>query len=674
MDAPPTGRRRLTPTLVAAAVAGAAGLGIGVLVQTTLPAGVLVALALGVFGVALLATRRAAAAEARDLLAALQQAAARGYADAVPHGGELAAAVERMRAQLRTTATGHYSLDAVLDSMQDAVLVTDAEGCITRSNAATERLLGWNAAQLEGRNIATLVAEQERRLFALARAVEETREYVMVAHSGARVPIALSGSRILADRVGAPAGCIFVGHDISERRRAERRVRYLARNDALTRIPNRLQFQHLLQQAIARSRRTGTRLALCYLDLDRFKDVNDSFGHAAGDRTLEILSERLTRIAPHDSRVGRLAGDEFALFVENLSPADAVETLTTIARNLLDELGRVFHLNENEVYLSVSIGIALCDEASDNTIDLIRNADTAMYHAKQGGGGNYAFYDPQMSAATVERLVLKSKLRRSLELDEFVVLYQPKVDLATGKMAGAEALLRWRLPGHGDIAASMFIPLAEQTGLIQSIGEWVLRRVCSDYREWSKHVADPGRISINLSLRQLQQASFITRFASVFREYGVDPSRLELEITETTLMSNAPRTMQVLEELRALGIRLSIDDFGTGYSSLSALQQMPVETLKIDQSFVRDVGTDPADATLVRTIIEMGRSLGMEVVAEGVETESQLAFLKARGCHYGQGLLFGRPISADAFLARLQHAAADAPTSLRGGAAGRPTG
>ena len=416
-----------------------------------------------------------------------------------------------------------------------------------------------------------------------------------------------------------------------------------------------MQFQHLLQQAIARAHRNHTSLALMYLDLDRFKDVNDTFGHAAGDRTLEILSERLTRVAPKGAVVGRLAGDEFALFLENLPPgADARPALAAMGRQLLDDVSRAFFLNDNEVYLTVSVGIALCPDDAGNTIDLIRNADAAMYHSKQGGGGTYAFYAPDMNAAAVERLILKSKLRRSLERDEFVILYQPKIDLTTGLIAGAEALLRWRLPGHGDIPPAHFIPLAEQTNLILPIGEWVLRRVCTDYSGWSQAVAKPGRISINLSLKQLQQASFITRFASVFREHGVSPDCLELEITETTLMANAPRTVNMLAELHDLGIHLSIDDFGTGFSSLSALQQLPVETLKIDQSFVRKVATDSDDATLVRTIIEMGRNLEMEVVAEGVETREQLEALREHGCHYAQGRLFGEPMTATDFQGLLQ--------------------
>ncbi|HUO79517.1 MAG TPA: EAL domain-containing protein [Steroidobacteraceae bacterium] len=577
---------------------------------------------------------------------------------------ELAAAIERMREKLhQTTITRNY-LDVVLNSMTDAVLVTEPDGRISRANEAAVRLFGWPESELAGRDVASLMAPEERRNFALERAVKETREFMIRTREGGAVPVSLSGSTISGRRAASDAedgdgattsfeGCIFVARDITERKRAERRIRYLARYDTLTKIPNRMQFQHLLQQAIARAHRNGTTLALLYLDLDRFKDVNDTFGHAAGDRTLEILSERLTRVVPKGAVVGRLAGDEFAVFIENLPAGDCRPALAAVARQVLDDVSRAFFLNDTEVYLTLSLGVALCPDDAGNTIDLIRNADAAMYHSKQNGGGSYAFYAPEMNAEAVERLILKSKLRRSLERDEFVILYQPKVEIASGRIAGAEALLRWRLPGHGDIPPAHFIPLAEQTNLILPIGEWVLRRVCADYKSWRGQVPDPGRVSINLSLKQLQQASFITRFASVFREYGVEPRCLELEITETTLMSNAPRTVRMLGELHDLGINLSIDDFGTGYSSLSALQQLPVETLKIDQSFVRKATVDAQDATLVRTIIEMGRNLEMQVVAEGVETIDQLEFLRALGCHYAQGRLFGEPMSAEALLALL---------------------
>ena len=349
-------------------------------------------------------------------------------------------------------------------------------------------------------------------------------------------------------------------------------------------------------------------MALLYLDMDRFKEVNDTFGHGAGDRVLEVLAERLARAVPQETVVGRLAGDEFALFVEGLAAeADNRGPIAQLARAILTEVSRPFQLNQHEVFLTASIGVAFCPRDAENVIDLIRNADAAMYYSKQNGGNTFAFYSPEMNAAAVERLMLKSKLRRALERDELEIRYQPKVDLRNGHIIGAEALLRWRLPGHGDIPPSQFIPLAEETNLILDIGEWVLNRVCMDYRQMQREGNDPGRISLNLSLKQLRQASFILRCRSVFRRHGVSPTAFELEITETTLMADAPRTVRLLDELFAMGLHLSIDDFGTGYSSLSALQQFPIGTLKIDQSFVRDASEDAGDATIVRTIIEMGR-------------------------------------------------------------------
>src|SRR6516225_5291795 len=404
----------------------------------------------------------------------------------------------------------------------------------------------------------------------------------------------------------------------------------------------------------SRALRAGQVVAVLYLDMDRFKEVNDTFGHDAGDRVLEVLAERLTRAVPRETVVGRLAGDEFALFVDSL-PADADNRgpIAQLARALLTEVSRPFQLNQHEVFLTASVGIAFCPRDAENVIDLIRNADAAMYYSKQNGGNTFAFYSPEMNAAAVERLMLKSKLRRALERDELEIRYQPKVDLRTGRISGAEALLRWRLPGHGDIPPSHFIPLAEETNLILDIGEWVLNRVCLDYRQMQAQGGDPGRISLNLSLKQLRQASFILRCRSVFRRHHVSPTAFELEITETTLMADPQRTVRLLDELYAMGLHLSIDDFGTGYSSLSALQQFPIGTLKIDQSFVRDASDDAGDATIVRTIIEMGRSLGMEVIAEGVESQRQLDFLRANACNFGQGRLFGEPCSADELLALL---------------------
>jgi diguanylate cyclase (GGDEF)-like protein/PAS domain S-box-containing protein len=568
----------------------------------------------------------------------------------VPEIAALETALERMRQALTGTSISRDYLDTVLNSMSDAVLVTAPDGRIRTVNAAAGELLGRTSAELVGVEFESLVADPHRAAFSIERMLREHGETVVSTARGQTIPVSVRASTI-SSQDPAFQGNIFVLRDITERKRAERRIRYLARFDMLTKMPNRMQFQHLLHQAITRCLRQSRGLVLLYVDVDNFKEINDTFGHAAGDRVLETLSDRLVRALPKESVVGRLAGDEFAVFVETADGArERREQAGALARLLLASVSRPLHVGDHELEVTVSIGIATCPEDAENVIDLIRDADAAMYHAKRAGRNCHVFYAPEMNVAAVERLLLKSKLRRALERDEFLLRYQPKVDLTSSKVVGAEALLRWRLPGHGEIAPAQFIPLAEESRLILEIGAWVLNQVCSDYASWQKEIADPGLVAINLSLKELNQASFIPRCRSVFEKHGVSPSRVELEITETTLMMDSERTLPLLDELRAMGVHLSIDDFGTGYSSLSALQQFPIGTLKIDQSFVRNAASDPDDATIVRTIIEMGRSLGLQVLAEGIETEQQREFLLASGCQFGQGRLFGEPVSADEFL------------------------
>ena len=577
------------------------------------------------------------------------------HSEPVPPSGvkeiaELESALERMRQALTGTTISRDYLDAVLNSMGDAVLVTTPDGRIRTVNTAAGNLLGREPAELVGTEFESLIADDHAKAFSIDRVLGEPGETVVSTARGQTIPVAVNASSISSSDP-AFQGHIFVLRDITERKRAERRIRYLARFDMLTKMPNRMQFQHLLHQAITRCLRQSRGLTLLYVDADNFKEINDTFGHAAGDRVLETLSERLTRALPKESVVGRLAGDEFAVFLEATSDANEQhEQAASLARLLLAAVSRPLHVGEHEIDLTVSVGIAACPRDADNVIDLIRNADAAMYHAKRAGRNCHVFYAPEMNVAAVERLLLKSKLRRALERNEFLLRYQPKVELGSGKVVGSEALLRWRLPGHGEIAPAQFIPLAEESRLILDIGAWVLNQVCSDYAQWQKHLSDPGMVAINLSLKELSQASFIPRCRSVFEKHGVSPGRVELEITETTLMLDAERTLPLLDELRAMGVHLSIDDFGTGYSSLSALQQFPIGTLKIDQSFVRNAASDPDDATIVRTIIEMGRSLGLQVLAEGIETEEQRNFLLLSGCEFGQGRLFGEPVSADEFL------------------------
>jgi len=572
------------------------------------------------------------------------------HGSGIPELAGLEGSLERMRQALAGTTISRDYLDTLLNSMSDAVLVTAPDGRVRTANLAAAKMLGFEPQQLQGLEFMSLVTEQHRPAFDLQQVLAEPGETVVSTSRGQTIPVSVTASVISSDDPRFK-GTIFVLRDITERKRAERRIRYLARFDTLTKMPNRMQFQHLLHQALTRSQRQGRGLMLLYVDIDNFKEINDTFGHAAGDRVLETVSERLARVLPRESVVGRLAGDEFAIFAEAADETDDRHAqAASIARQVLSEVSRPLHVGDHEIEVTASIGIAACPEDADNVIDLIRNADAAMYHAKRAGRNCHIFYAPEMNAAAVERLLLKSKLRRALDRDEFVLRYQPKVDLGSGQVVGAEALLRWRLPGHGEIAPSQFIPLAEESRLILDIGAWVLNQVCSDYATWQERVPDPGMVAINLSLKELSQASFIPHCRSVFEKHRVSPSRVELEITETTLMLDAERTLPLLDELRAMGVHLSIDDFGTGYSSLSALQQFPIGTLKIDQSFVRNAATDPDDATIVRTIIEMGRSMGLQVLAEGIETEEQRYFLLHAGCQFGQGRLFGEPISAGEFL------------------------
>ncbi len=564
--------------------------------------------------------------------------------------GALAAVFNEMRDKLRKTTHSRDYVDSILSGMNEAIIVTNDDGRIERINTATTHLLGYDDGELEGMSIDFVVNSEKSRSLADDAPSGLPREAVFESKYGESIPVSYTCSVIRNDGDGTRSR-IYAAQNITERRRAEKRIRYLARIDALTKIPNRMQFQHLLQRGIARARRAGKPLCLFYVDIDHFKEINDTFGHLAGDTTLETVAERLTAALPGQSVIGRLAGDEFAVIIDGLGPdRDGDQATRDLAQKLLDRLADPFFVQGHEVFMTASMGIAYYPQDAPNVIDLIRNADAALYNAKKSGGNVFEFYVPAMNEASVERLMTKSKLKRAFERDELLVHYQPKYNLETGEVFGAEALVRWELPERGIILPSDFIPIAEETNLIIEIGEWVLDKVCEDFRFWQRSVGSPGRVSVNLSLKQLRQLNFISRIGSIMRGYEVSPTSLELEITETTLMENPDRTIKLLDQLYGLGLHLAIDDFGTGYSSLSALQQFPISTLKIDRSFVQNIVTNPDDATLVDTIIQMGRNLNMDVVAEGVEDEAQLNFLQKLGCNFAQGLLFGDPMSADNYL------------------------
>jgi len=564
--------------------------------------------------------------------------------------GQLAAVFNDMRERLQNTTLSRDYVDSILSGMNEAIIVTSDDGRIARINNATTHLLGFNEDELIDTSIDHIVNTDSSQSLAKDAPSGLPKEAIFKSKFGESIPVSYTCSVVEGDN-GAPARRIYAAQNITERQRAEKRIRYLARIDPLTKIPNRMQLQHLLQRGIARSRRAGKTLCLFYLDIDHFKEINDTFGHLAGDTTLETVAERMRAALPAKSTIGRLAGDEFAVIVSGFGPDEKgiVET-SELAQKLLDRLADPFFVQGHEVFMTASMGIAYYPKDAPNVIDLIRNADAALYHAKKSGGSIFSFYAPEMNEASVERLMTKSKLKRAFERDELLVHYQPKYNLKTGEVFGAEALVRWELPDRGLILPSDFIPIAEDSSLIIEIGEWVLDKVCEDFRLWQRSVPSPGRVSVNLSLKQLRQLNFVDRISAIMRDHEVSPTSLELEITETTLMENPERTIKMLDELYGLGLHLAIDDFGTGYSSLSALQQFPISTLKIDKSFIRDIAINPDDATIVDTIIQMGRNMNMDVVAEGVEVEAQLIFLQKLDCTYVQGLLFGDPMSSSNYL------------------------
>jgi diguanylate cyclase (GGDEF)-like protein len=438
------------------------------------------------------------------------------------------------------------------------------------------------------------------------------------------------------------------------------RVRFLAYHDPLTRLPNRRRYAELLAQALDRAQRTSGLLAVVFFDLDDFKRVNDTLGHAIGDQLLRAVAQRVgTRLGSESGvtdlsfgsglRLARLGGDEFTLLATDLPGTDAAATL---ARRVLDALSEPFLLGSHEVFVSGSVGIALFPADGDDPALLMRNADTALSRAKELGKNRSLFFTAAMNEQAVERATLERDLRRGLERREFALHFQPVVDLAGGALVGVEALLRWRHPERGLVPPGEFISVAEETGLIVPLGEWILREACSVARGWQRAGRPPIPVSVNLSVRQFREEKLVEKIVAILDETGLDPCQLGLEITETVLMDADRRNLATLRSLRELGIAIAVDDFGTGYSSLGYLKHFPVDCLKIDRSFVRDVAADGGDAAITRAVIAMGKSLQLRVVAEGVETTAQLEFLRHHGCDAVQGFLAGQPVPAEEFAAR----------------------
>jgi len=431
--------------------------------------------------------------------------------------------------------------------------------------------------------------------------------------------------------------------DITERKQAEERVLHLAHYDSLTGLPNRVLFQDRLKQTLVQAHRNQKIVGVLFMDLDGFKTINDTLGHAYGDKLLQLASNRLTQCVRGGDTVARFGGDEFALILSDLA---AGQDAALVAQKLLDAIAAPFVLDANETYVTASVGITLYPVDSDGISALIKNADAAMYGAKAAGRNNYQFYTAEMNRSAQKKMFLETGLRRALEREEFVLHYQPKIDVLTGRTTGLEALLRWQSSSAGLVSPDEFISLLEETGLIMTVGSWVVRAACLQISEWQRAGVPMVPVAINISGRQFQQPGLDNLISSTLKAFNVDPCWLEIEITESSLMHKPVDAIAVLENLRALGIRISVDDFGTGYSSLSYLKRFPLNALKIDRSFVRDITVDADDAAITRAVLTLAHSLNLKVIAEGVETEEQLAFLHANHCDEAQGYLFSKPLSA----------------------------
>jgi diguanylate cyclase (GGDEF)-like protein/PAS domain S-box-containing protein len=543
-----------------------------------------------------------------------------------------------------------------LDSIGDAVISTDIQGKVTYLNIVAERLTGWRRDEAAGRpfkEVFKIIDSTTRETAAdpMALAIHENRTLnlapncILTRRDGIEAAIEDSAAPI-HDRRGQVTGAVMVFHDVSAARALAQQMAHLAQHDSLTDLPNRALLNDRLAQAMALSVRHGDKIAVLLLDVDRFKHINDSLGRAMGDRLLRSISRRLACCVRATDTVCRQGGDEFIVFFSDVvMPQDAA----VCAEKILAAVSEPHQIDEQQIHVTASIGIVIFpDDGSDSEV-LLKNADFAMYQAKNSGRNNYRFYESELNSAATERQSLENSLRHAIERHEFELHYQPKIRLETGRISAVEALLRWRHPQLGLIPPAQFIAIAEESGLIVPIGQWVLREGCRQATLWRGSGLRSIRLAVNVSAVELRSKYFAASVQKILDDTGFDPRSLELELTETFLMQDSKSTVAVLRKIKDMGIQLALDDFGTGYSSLSYMRRFPIDTLKVDQSFIRDLTTDADDASIVDAVISMGKSLHMRVVAEGVETLEQLRFLERHLCPEAQGYYFSRPVAADAF-------------------------
>ena len=553
----------------------------------------------------------------------------------------------------------------IMRHTSEAMMLTDARQHIVAVNPAFERITGYSSAEVIGRTPAMLCSGRHDAGFyqAMWASIRENGLWegeIWDRSKGGQIsPRQLRISAIFSGGRRRLTHYVGIFSDISARIAQDARIEYLAHHDPLTGLPNRASLAIHLDRALASARSSAGRFAVLVLDLDNFKTVNDSLGHHAGDQLLCEVAGRLRRFDGSGNQVIRLGGDEFLLLLDGAGDSEAV---VAKVRALVRAISEPCTIDGHQLHTSSSIGISLYPDDGESPEALIRNADTAMHHAKASGRNNYQFFAASMNAAANKRLHLESELWRALAENELLLHYQPQVDLPSGRIVGVEALVRWQHPQRGMIPPSDFIPVAEESGLILPLGHWVLLTACRQARAWLDEGIDMGEIAVNISAHQFKQPEFVSSVRAVLAETGLPAARLELEITESTVMHSADSSVTTLVELKAMGVKLAIDDFGTGYSSLSYLRRFPIDRLKIDRAFVADMESDADAASLVASIVALGRSLGLRLVAEGVENSAQAEFLREMACECGQGFHFHRPVLAEqlSFLGRLKQPAAQA--------------
>ena len=546
--------------------------------------------------------------------------------------------------------------EVTLNSISDAVIGTDVLGHVDYLNAAAERMTGWTKIDAIGHSIHEVmqIVDGETRepkenpidsVLKLNKPTALSPGTILIHRLGGEMTIEDSASPI-QDVSGKNTGAVIVFHDTSVQNIMAAKMEHLAQHDFLTSLPNRRLLNDRIGQAISYAKRHETNLAALFLDLDNFKHINDSLGHEIGDKLLQSVAERLTSCVRGSDTVSRQGGDEFVVLV--MFEQDIKDVALTCEK-ILTALTSPHFIDDQELHITTSLGISIYPDDGMDAESLIKNADTAMYHAKAKGRNNFQFFKYEMNVRAVERHMIETNLRRALGNNELILHYQPKVNLNTGVITGSEVLIRWMHPDWGMMSPLRFINIAEDSGLIIVIGNWVLNQACIQLKKWQEAGLDPGTVAVNISAVEFRHKDFVKGLSTILADTCLDPSCLQLEITETVLMRDAKVSNEILTQIKKMGVQLAVDDFGTGYSSLSYLNQFPIDVLKIDQSFVQEIVDNGYEGIIVSAVIAMGKSLNLKVVAEGIEEEVQLAFLLAQHCEEGQGYIFSRPLGAQQF-------------------------